>query len=100
MRLVWTALICGALSWCGRVSAAAGPLVLHECRLEHPLRISSIAARCGILAVPENPASPDGATIDLHVAVVPALNRRSAAAPLFILAGGPGQELCERVRAR
>ena len=91
MRLVWTALICGTLSWCGRVSAAAGPLVLHECRLEHPLRINSIAARCGILAVPENPASPDGATIDLHVAVVPALNRRSAAAPLFILAGGPGQ---------
>jgi pimeloyl-ACP methyl ester carboxylesterase len=91
MRLVWTALICGALSWCGRGSAAAGPLVLHECRLEHPLRMSSIAARCGILAVPENPANPHGATIELHVAAVPALNRRSAGAPLFILAGGPGQ---------
>ncbi len=29
--------------------------------------------------------------LDLHVAVVPALNRRSNAAPLFLLAGGPGQ---------
>ena len=97
MRLVWTAITCGALILCGRVTAAAGPaaptglLPLHECRLEHPLKISSFAARCGILTVPENPAEPKGATIGLHVAVVPALNRRAAAAPLFILAGGPGQ---------
>jgi pimeloyl-ACP methyl ester carboxylesterase len=91
MRLVRTALICGALSLSGRFTSAAGSLPLNECRLEHPLRISSIAARCGILAVAENPASPTGATINLRVAVVPALNRRSTAAPLFILAGGPGQ---------
>jgi pimeloyl-ACP methyl ester carboxylesterase len=129
MRLVWTALICGALSWCGRLSAAEDPraanapatdrpasssaaglpalsaagaglptvdtpadgLPLHECRLEHPLRLSSVAARCGVLKVPEDPDRPTGASIDLSVAVVPALNRRTAAAPLFLLAGGPGQ---------
>jgi len=34
---------------------------------------------------------PGGTTIDLSVAVVPALNRRATAAPLFLLAGGPGQ---------
>jgi pimeloyl-ACP methyl ester carboxylesterase len=90
MRLVWTALICGALGVGGRTAAAA-PLVLEDCRLEHPLRLASIAARCGTLEVPENPAQPAGATILLRVAVVPALNRRAAAAPLFILAGGPGQ---------
>lgn len=97
MRLVRTAITCGALILSGRVTAAAGPaasqglMPLHECRLEHPLRVSSLEARCGVLAVAENPAEPSGATIDLHVAVVPALNRRATAAPLFILAGGPGQ---------
>jgi pimeloyl-ACP methyl ester carboxylesterase len=91
MRLVWTALICGALSLSGRLSAAAGTLPLHECRLEHPQRLTSIAARCGMLKVPENPAQADGPTIELRVAVVPALNRRATAAPLFVLAGGPGQ---------
>src|ERR1700736_1162435 len=71
--------------------APAVPLSLHECRLEHPLRLASIAARCGVLKVPEDRTTPGGATIDLNVAVVPALNRRAAAAPLFLLAGGPGQ---------
>jgi pimeloyl-ACP methyl ester carboxylesterase len=66
-------------------------LALSECRLEHPLRLASVQARCGILRVPEDRSSPGGAGIDLHVAVVPALNRRAAAAPVFLLAGGPGQ---------
>ncbi len=72
-------------------AAAAESLPLHECRLEHPLRLASIAARCGVLKVPEDRANPAGASIDLSIAVVPALNRRAAAAPLFLLAGGPGQ---------
>jgi len=95
MRLVLTALICGALNLSARAPAAAAPradvLPLHECRLEHPLRLGSIAARCGMLKVAENPAEAAGASIDLNVAVVPALNRRERAAPLFLLAGGPGQ---------
>lgn len=90
MRLVWTTLVCGALICCGRASAA-GSVPLHECRLEHPLRMSSVAARCGVLAVAENPAAPGGRSIDLNIAVVPALNRRATAPPLFLLAGGPGQ---------
>src|SRR3984885_5247542 len=91
--------ICGCAATA--VFAAAAPatpalmtaptLPLHECRLEHPLRLASIAARCGVLTVPEDRSRPGGATIDLSVAVVPALNRRAAAAPLFLLAGGPGQ---------
>ncbi len=91
MRLVWTALLCGALGGCGRAPAAAGNLPLHECRLEHPLRVSSIAARCGVLEVREDPTRAGGPTIDLRIAVVPALNRRATAPPLFVLAGGPGQ---------
>jgi pimeloyl-ACP methyl ester carboxylesterase len=72
-------------------AASATQLPLHECRLEHPLRLASIQARCGVLKVPEDRTQPGGATIDLSIAVVPALNRRAAAAPLFLLAGGPGQ---------
>ena len=96
---IWGSALCVALAsalwlWpvkAGPAQARAGPLPMHECRLEHPLRLASIAARCGMLTVPEDRTRPSGATIDLSVAVVPALNRRSAAAPLFILAGGPGQ---------
>jgi pimeloyl-ACP methyl ester carboxylesterase len=72
-------------------TAPAAPLPLHECRLEHPLRLASIPARCGVLNVPEDRTQAGGATIDLSVAVVPALNRRAAAPPLFVIAGGPGQ---------
>jgi pimeloyl-ACP methyl ester carboxylesterase len=89
-RLAWTTfLICALYSM--RTLAAHGTLSLHECRLEHPLKIASVAARCGVLQVAENPQEPSGRTIGLHVAVVPALNRRSRSAPLFLLAGGPGQ---------
>ena len=69
----------------------AATLPLSECRLEHPLKLTSIAARCGTLRVPENREDPRSAAIELNVAVVPALNRRSSAPPLFLLAGGPGQ---------
>jgi pimeloyl-ACP methyl ester carboxylesterase len=90
MRRVWTALVLGILgsTLCG---AQPARLALHECRLEHPLRLASIQARCGVLQVPLDRTQPGGASIDLSVAVVPALNRRALAAPVFLLAGGPGQ---------
>lgn len=66
-------------------------IALEDCRLENPAGVGAVGARCGALAVPENPDAPDGRQIDLHVAVVPALSRRTAADPLFVLAGGPGQ---------
>ena len=90
--LVWMALNCCA--WWTPSAAADAPstLPLTECRLEHPLHLTSIPARCGSLRVPLDPDHPaKEGTIDLQVAVVPALNRRSTAAPLFLLAGGPGQ---------
>jgi len=75
----------------GAAAAPAGSLALQDCRLEHPLRLASAAARCASLNVAEDPTHPAGATITLKLAVVPALDRRSTAAPLFVLAGGPGQ---------
>ena len=84
-------LICVSGSMRAAPAVALGALPLHECRLEHPLKIASVAARCGILKVAEDPSREGGPKIELNVAVVPALNRRATAAPLFLLAGGPGQ---------
>ena len=91
MRLVRTACIACFLSLSGLSAAAPAAMSLHECRLEHPLKLMSVAARCGLLEVAEDPLQPSGRAIQLRVAVIPALNRRSTAAPLFLLAGGPGQ---------
>ena len=88
-------LLLGALLWglgpCGAASRPAGRIALHECRLEHPLKVVSIEARCGTLAVPEDRAATGGPAIELQVSVLPALNRRAGKAPVFLLAGGPGQ---------
>jgi pimeloyl-ACP methyl ester carboxylesterase len=89
--LVWVGLcVC---TWWPRLSLAgdAATLPLTECRLEHPLKLISVIARCGTLRVPEDREHPKDGSIELEVAVVPALNRRSTAAPMFLLAGGPGQ---------
>lgn len=66
-------------------------LPLTDCRIESAAAGSSLSARCGTLTVAENPAEPNGKTIALHVAVVPALRVQALPDPLFVLAGGPGQ---------
>src|SRR5581483_6478534 len=66
------------------------PLLLQPCEFEDPLRVRSVTADCGTLSVPEDPRNPAGRHIDLHVARVPAINRRKLPDPLFIFAGGPG----------
>lgn len=65
-------------------------LTLTPCQLEHPEHIDSVAAECGVLAVPENRDRPAGRQISLYVARVPAINRRKRPDPVFVLAGGPG----------
>lgn len=70
---------------------AAATLELAPCRLEHPSGLNSVPARCGRLAVAEDPDLPAGRRIELAVAVVPAVSARAAPDPLFLLAGGPGQ---------
>jgi pimeloyl-ACP methyl ester carboxylesterase len=91
MRIVGRTLAVLGLWICAAGALAAAPPNFSECRLEHPLRLGSHAARCALIAVPLDWTDPRGSTIDLSVAVVAALNRRSTAAPLFLLAGGPGQ---------
>ena len=62
----------------------------QPCQIEDAARLTVLTAECGTLEVPENPAAPDGRKIALYVARVPAINRRKAPDPLFLLAGGPG----------
>ncbi len=45
---------------------------------------------CGTLTVPEDRSKPNGRTVGLRVAVVPAVASNPAPDPLFVLAGGPG----------
>ena len=75
--------------------ASAKGLELTPCRISDQRGLSSIAARCGKLAVPEDPDAPDGRKIELAVAVVPAIATRAKPDPLFLLAGGPGQGAIE-----
>ncbi|HJX27594.1 MAG TPA: hypothetical protein VJ885_06745, partial [Thermoanaerobaculia bacterium] len=59
-------------------------LTLSPCHLEGFRE----EVRCGTLRVPENRATRTGRTIDLKVAVIPALRPESAPDPLFVFAGG------------
>ena len=68
---------------------------LAPCRLESDTGLASVRADCGVLSVPENRAEPQGKTLDLRIAVVPAASREPAGEPLFVLAGGPGQAATE-----
>ena len=63
---------------------------LSPCQLEHPQRLTVVAADCGELIVPENAAKPTGRQLHLAFARVPAISRRKHPDPLFVIAGGPG----------
>ncbi len=74
---------------------AASPLALTDCILSTPGMAFEVSAECGTLAVLENPSNPQGREINLNIAVVPAISHGAEAAPLFVLAGGPGQSIVE-----
>jgi pimeloyl-ACP methyl ester carboxylesterase len=81
------------------LGAALGPCALDAkplldlvpCRIADADGLTSTAARCGGLEVPEDPADPQGAKIRLAIAVVPAVATQAKPDPLFLIAGGPGQ---------
>jgi pimeloyl-ACP methyl ester carboxylesterase len=71
-------------------SHEATALQLFPCELEHPQRLTVVAADCGALLVPEDPTRPGGRQIRLAFARIPAISRRKQPDALFLLAGGPG----------
>jgi pimeloyl-ACP methyl ester carboxylesterase len=70
-----------------RPERARPGIVLKPCRLTEV----DGEARCGTYEVYEDRVARRGRSIDLKVAVLPALSARPAPDALFILAGGPGQ---------
>lgn len=58
-----------------------------------PEPIEALAtAKCGFLEVPENRDRPDGRTVRLAVAVIPAASAKPAQDPVVFMSGGPGGE--------
>jgi pimeloyl-ACP methyl ester carboxylesterase len=93
--LVLLALLGGGCSRAGTPEGQAATLPLSRCHLGAPGTGLRVAARCGTLAVPEDPAQPEGRQVDLRLAVVPARNQGPEPDPLVLLAGGPGQAATE-----
>lgn len=66
-------------------------LELAACHLSSTSGTRRLAADCGWLSVPEDPGRPDGKSIDLFVAVVPARAKKAEPDPITFISGGPGQ---------
>jgi pimeloyl-ACP methyl ester carboxylesterase len=91
-----TALLWGAAIADRPAQAAAGePLSLTTCELAVPGTSIKERAECGWFEVAENPDEPEGRTIRLRVARVPASGRTAEPDPLVFFAGGPGQAATE-----
>ncbi|MHC1782223.1 MAG: alpha/beta hydrolase [Anaerolineaceae bacterium] len=99
---VFIALIVGALSLAACSggtpngdSTPAATLPLEDCEISSPGASEATDARCGRLAVYEDPEAGSGKQIELFVAVIPAVSRTPQGGPLFLLAGGPGEAATE-----
>ncbi len=78
------------VSACRPAADATGGLQLESCQLD-----SGVNGQCGVLTVPENRVVDNGRSIDLNIAVMPAISSLAEPDPLFMLAGGPGQAATE-----
>ena len=79
----------------GHALPEGNSIEFSNCTLSLPGTTLTTVARCGWLEVPENPATPEGRRIRLHIALAPAVVRVPKADPLFFFAGGPGQSASE-----
>ena len=62
----------------------------RDCELHGSSGRGRVTAECGRLQVPEDPQDPEGATIELFVARIPALSPEPAADAVTLINGGPG----------
>jgi pimeloyl-ACP methyl ester carboxylesterase len=84
-----------AAGFAGAAGDHAAGWQLEDCRISAGPGYPSMKARCGTLTRPLDPAAPGGTTIELAVAVVPALTLEPQPTPLVPIAGGPGQSSIE-----
>lgn len=80
----------GVLIGLGLAATNAFALEESSCRLRAP-GLATVLAACTTLEVPENPDEPNGPTLELFVARIPALASVPLPDPLVLIAGGPGQ---------
>jgi pimeloyl-ACP methyl ester carboxylesterase len=75
------------------LAAALSAATAHAASPLKPCRIDGIPneLQCGSLQRPLDPARPDGAKLDIHYLVVPAMARNKQPDAVLMLAGGPGQ---------
>ncbi len=71
--------------------SADAALVTTDCTLSHADSPAVAKASCSVLEVPLDHDQHDRGSLSLHLAVIPAENRRAGKTPLFFFAGGPGQ---------
>lgn len=76
--------------------ATGYPAIAAPGVVEHPCLYGKAAARCGVLVVPENRAVSGGRQIDLHYVLLPASGPQEA--PIFLIAGGPGQSAIDAAK--
>ena len=75
------------------VAEPSSRFVTGPCPAETPAPIPELkTARCGQLSVPENRRRPNGRTIALSVAIIPAASANAKPDPIVWIAGGPGDE--------
>ncbi|MCU0464110.1 MAG: alpha/beta hydrolase [Anaerolineae bacterium] len=88
-RMAFFALILFVLAFGSAAHAqnAVGVFAAAKC---HPLLDAPPETRCGTLTVPLYHANPNGETISLAVAILPALNGQPRPDPVIYLEGGPG----------
>lgn len=68
-------------------SAEAGEFTEGDCPFDTPPEVN---VTCGTLTVPENRLTDTGATIQLAIAIIPAVSADPLPDPIFYLEGGPG----------
>ncbi len=78
-----------------RAVEAAPALALEECRISAGPGFPGIKAECGTFERPLDPADPGAGTLELDVAIVPALSLEPQPDPFVPIAGGPGQSTIE-----
>lgn len=84
-HFVWAC--CAVLTLCGSNGAYADAPDSAPCIVRGAARL----AECTVLRLPLDYSNPDGALIDVHVAILRARGTGLKADPVFLFAGGPGQ---------
>ncbi|MCD9029071.1 alpha/beta fold hydrolase [Luteimonas sp. BDR2-5] len=78
-----------------RATRQFGDIAFHGCTLDGGNASMRVEAQCATFDVPEDPDAPDGRSIGLNLAWLPADGDGGTGDPVFFLAGGPGQAATE-----